>query len=70
VAENEKSGLVVEPDGNEFAGAILRLLRDPNLRIRLGAAARERIMERFTAAKMAANTLRVYEKVCEERGAR
>jgi glycosyltransferase involved in cell wall biosynthesis len=41
-------GLLVEPrDESALAGALERLLRDPELRDRLGAAARARVTERY-----------------------
>ena len=44
---HEKTGLVVQPrDPNALAHAVLRLLADPALRHRLGAAARRRFDER------------------------
>lgn len=47
-------GLLVDvDDGAALAGAIVRLLRDPALRERLGAAGRRRALEEFTARRMA-----------------
>ena len=44
VVENEVTGLLVKPrDPEALAGALLRLLAEPALRIRLAAAARERL---------------------------
>jgi glycosyltransferase involved in cell wall biosynthesis len=45
------SGLLAPPrDARSIADACLRLLRDPDLRRRLGAAARERVVRRFTVS--------------------
>ena len=47
VAEDE-SGLLVPPEEDAaFAGAVLRLLADPELRAKLGAAAARRLREHF-----------------------
>ena len=52
---HEGSGLLVPPlDPAAFAAAVVRLLRDPALRRRFGAAGRHSCEERFTAARMAA----------------
>ncbi len=55
------SALLVEPgDAEALAGALARLLGDPGLRRRLGAAARRRFEERFSAAAFAAALGKVY----------
>jgi glycosyltransferase involved in cell wall biosynthesis len=44
----DESGLLVPPeDDAAFAGAVLRLLADPGLRAKLGAAAARRMLEHF-----------------------
>src|SRR5205814_2457842 len=48
VVANERTVLVAEPDADEFAKAMTRLLVDEPLRKRLGAAAREEIARRFS----------------------
>jgi len=49
VGVSEETGLLVEPDNPEaLVVAIGRLLDDEQLRARLGAAGRTRVMERFT----------------------
>jgi glycosyltransferase involved in cell wall biosynthesis len=61
VLEDGVTGLLVPPRDPEALGAaILRLLRDPALRSRYGAAARRRFTSCFTAERMAEETLRVY----------
>jgi len=60
VVDNQRTALVVEPDATEFAAAMLLLIGDLDLRARLGRAAREEIIERFSADRMVANTIRVY----------
>ena len=49
VGTDGETGLLVPPDDpGALAGAIARLLDDPELRARLGAAGRERVINRFT----------------------
>jgi glycosyltransferase involved in cell wall biosynthesis len=46
---NGEAGFVLpEPDSNELADCVLRLLEDKELRIRMGEGARRRYLERFT----------------------
>ena len=54
VAPRGESGLLV-PSGDEaaFAGAVVALLRDPDRRQRMGAAARQRIWEHFNWDRLA-----------------
>ncbi|MCL4291968.1 MAG: glycosyltransferase family 4 protein [Acidimicrobiia bacterium] len=49
VGTGGETALTVEPgDPSALAGALLRLLGDPDLRARIGAAGRERVLDRFT----------------------
>ena len=58
-----QSGLLVPPnDDAALAAAIVRLLRDQELRKTLGAAGRKRVVEEFSVERMVAKTLQVYEK--------
>ena len=60
--EHERTGLLVPPgDAGALRTAIERLLLDPTLRARLGAAAREHASERFSWAAATAATLAAYE---------
>jgi len=59
--------LVAQPDPSLFSDCMLRLLNEPELTKRLGAAARQAIQKRFTADHMVENTVRVYEEVLGER---
>jgi glycosyltransferase involved in cell wall biosynthesis len=59
-----ETGLLVEPNNPEaLVEAIGRLLDDPALRERLGANARERVMERFTWQVTARGTAACYEAI-------
>ena len=59
---HEETGLLVPPgDPTALAAALARLARDPDLRARLGAAGRARVLARYTATRMAEGTLACYE---------
>jgi rhamnosyl/mannosyltransferase len=45
---------------------MLRLANDPDLRKRMGAAARRRFDERFTAERMAARYVELYRNLVEQ----
>jgi glycosyltransferase involved in cell wall biosynthesis len=61
--EDGVTGLLVPPqDEAALAKAIVRLLKDPSLRERLGGAARQRVVDAFSVEKMVSNTLAVYER--------
>jgi glycosyltransferase involved in cell wall biosynthesis len=63
VVDNERTAIVVEPDGEKFAGAMIRLIGDPGLQKTIGEVARREIEKRFSADQMVKNTIRVYEDV-------
>jgi glycosyltransferase involved in cell wall biosynthesis len=64
VGTDGETGLLVPPDDpGALAGGIARLLDDPALRARLGAAGRERVVNRFTWQVTAAGTAACYEAV-------
>jgi glycosyltransferase involved in cell wall biosynthesis len=63
VVDHERTALVVEPDGKEFASAMLRVIVDRELRRRLADAGRREVEERFSAELMVDNTIRVYKEV-------
>lgn len=67
VVDDQRTALVVEPSAREFAQAMLLLMDSPTLRARLGVAGREEIIERFSAERMVASTVRVYEDVLGKR---
>ena len=59
---HEVDGLLTPAkDPERLSEALLRLLLDPGLAARLGAAARQSVIERFSQAAMVRETLRVYE---------
>jgi glycosyltransferase involved in cell wall biosynthesis len=58
------TGLLVPPgDPPALAAAIDRLLQDPALRGRMGAAGRERVLENYTTEIVNERTFRVYESL-------
>lgn len=64
VVEDGVMGILVPPgDSQALAEAITRLLRDPDLRRRMGRAGQERVQAEFTVDKVAAQTLEVYRSV-------
>ena len=66
VGTSGETGLLVPPnDPGALAGAIACLLDDPELRARLGAAGRERVINRFTWQVTAAGTAACYEALLE-----
>jgi rhamnosyl/mannosyltransferase len=68
VSRNEETGLTVPPSDEEaLAAAITKLLRDPDLRARLGAAAKLRVQTEFNVETMARRTLSLYESVLNGR---
>jgi glycosyltransferase involved in cell wall biosynthesis len=59
------AGLVFhENDEQELAGHLRRLMDDPSLRKTLGRCGRERVLERFTYEKVAAQTVDFYRHIC------
>jgi glycosyltransferase involved in cell wall biosynthesis len=67
VVENERTALVAEPNGKEFAVAMLRLIHDEELRKKLSDAGRREVEGRFSAKRMVENTILVYEDVLRKR---
>ena len=68
VGTDGETGLLVQPDDPEaLAGAIGRLLDDPELRARLGAAGRRRVVSTFTWQVTAAQTAACYQALLEGR---
>jgi len=66
ICVHEETGLLVPPrDPVALAGAIERLAADPDLRRRLGRAARERVEREFSIARVAGETLALYDEVLQ-----
>jgi rhamnosyl/mannosyltransferase len=64
VNQHEHTGLVVTPgDVGELRQALVRLIENPDLRQRLGAAARARVLSHFTAERMCSATRTLYQEV-------
>jgi len=64
VVAHGETGFLVEPeDPQALAGAIRRLLADPALAARMGAAGRARAAAQFSADRMAAETDALYEEL-------
>jgi glycosyltransferase involved in cell wall biosynthesis len=67
VVDDERTALVVEPNGKEFAAAMLRLVTDEGLQKRIGEAGRREVEARFSAGRMVEGTVQVYEDVLKKR---
>jgi glycosyltransferase involved in cell wall biosynthesis len=67
VVAQERTALVVEPDGKQISVAMLRLLDDDALREKLAQAGRREVELRFSADRMVENTLSVYEDVLKKK---
>jgi glycosyltransferase involved in cell wall biosynthesis len=62
--EDGRNGLLVKDQNSEaVASAIGRLISDPELAVRLSAAARETILSRFSQGQMVKQTLSLYESL-------
>jgi glycosyltransferase involved in cell wall biosynthesis len=69
VGTDGETGLLVPPnDPGALAGAIGRLLDDPDLRARLGDAGRQRVLGRFTWEVTARGTVEQYQALAAENG--
>ena len=63
------TGFLVPPrDPQALADAILRLLRDPGLRQRMGEAGRARVAAHFSIEQMVHKTEALYEQLLAEKG--
>lgn len=64
VVEDGKSGILFEPgDVSGLASAMVRLLRDEELRQRLGTEARKRIVDNFSIDRVADEYIKLYKKL-------
>ena len=73
-ALHEQCGLIVPPgESNLLAEALSRLIVDDEARIRFGANARQRALEKFSVEQMTSETVELYEKArklfCDRRAA-
>jgi glycosyltransferase involved in cell wall biosynthesis len=63
VADGE-DGFLVEPgESGELADRIERLAREPELRERMGAAGRSRVLERYSVARLVDDVDRLYREL-------
>jgi glycosyltransferase involved in cell wall biosynthesis len=68
VVEHGRTGLLSPPwDVPALAANIATLLRDPALRAEMGARGRERVLEHFTAQRMAREVGAAYERIVQLR---
>ena len=68
VMTDGREGLLVEPgDPDALATALIRLLRDPELRARMGAQGKE-TARNFAWEKVAAQVFRLYQELLERKG--
>jgi glycosyltransferase involved in cell wall biosynthesis len=64
VVDDGVTGILVPAgDAEALADALIRLLRDPDLRRRMGQAGQERVRAEFTIDRVVSQTLAVYESV-------
>ena len=64
VVVDGETGLLVPPRDHEaMADAIVRLMKEPDLRARMAAAGLARVRKHFSAERMVEQTLRVYRRV-------
>lgn len=69
VVEEERTGfLSPRQDVQRLAENLWRLLKDPDLRRKLGAAGRQRVLERFTQARMHQEYAQLYARMLGGRG--
>ena len=67
VVVDGETGLLVPPrDEEALADAIVRLLKDANLRRTMGEAGRARARDLFSVERMVQNTLNVYQRIAAE----
>jgi glycosyltransferase involved in cell wall biosynthesis len=69
VVDRERTALVVEPNGKEFAAAMLRLIIEESLRKKLREAGRFEVEQRFSSARMVENTIEVSKDALQKRHA-
>lgn len=67
VVEGETGFLVPPSDSDKLAERLLCLIRDPGLRVRMGAAGRQRAVSVFSLEQMVAQTTGLYEETIERK---
>lgn len=68
IVRDGETGLLVKPESSvEISDAVLRLLNDPQLKERLGSAARMSVSERFSLGRWAEGVANVYREVVGDR---
>jgi 1,2-diacylglycerol 3-alpha-glucosyltransferase len=67
VLDGAAGAIVVREDVDEFAGAVVRLLKDSQLRAELASAGREFVKRRWSSREMARRLLCLYEELEESR---
>src|SRR5204863_3026456 len=69
VSRHGESGLTVAPrDPGALAGDVNELLANPELRARMGAEGRRRVVAEFSKEQMATRILDLYERAIKRRG--
>jgi glycosyltransferase involved in cell wall biosynthesis len=68
IADGREALLIPPGDRHELAEALIRLIDDPRLRARLGAAARARYLAQFSSEHVATRLLIVYREVLAAQG--
>ncbi|HKS99173.1 MAG TPA: glycosyltransferase, partial [Rugosimonospora sp.] len=63
VVLHERTGLLARPDAGELSAHVVRLLRDPELRGRMGRAAQEFTGRHYGSARLVADTAALYERL-------
>jgi glycosyltransferase involved in cell wall biosynthesis len=71
MVDQGKTGLLVPPrDAQALADAIIQLLHDRELRIRMGRAGREKLVKECSPAVVVSQTVEVYRRAIQDRGQR
>lgn len=66
IVENDNDGILIQPDNeNELSGAIIKLLEDDELRIRMGENGRKKVENKFSTIKMAEKTYSIYKNILD-----
>ncbi len=67
IIDDGQDGLLVYPKDSEgLAEAILKIIRDPALAVRLAENARKKVEEKFSLEKMAGDTIKVYKEALDK----